>query len=53
MLQGKAAEAEKDFGESIKANRQGKIFLDHYLKSLEVRIKEFRKRQAETQKRTF
>lgn len=50
LLQGKEADAQRDFGESIRLNEGGKLMLDAHLRDLEVQIMLMRRLKAEQQK---
>lgn len=52
LLQGKEAEAKRDFDTCIKLNKDGKLFLDYYLKRLEAQMVELRRRRAERLKKS-
>jgi tetratricopeptide (TPR) repeat protein len=51
MLRGNEAEARKDFAESGKVNKEGKIFLHLHLMSLDEQLKEMKRLRARDQQR--
>jgi tetratricopeptide (TPR) repeat protein len=51
MLQGNEAEARKDFAESTKGNKEGKIFLHLHLMTLDEQLKEMKRLRVRDQQR--
>lgn len=51
MLQGNEAEARKDFDQSAKVNKEGKIFLHLHLMTLDEQLKEMRRLRIRDQQR--
>ncbi|HZG51492.1 MAG TPA: tetratricopeptide repeat protein [Pyrinomonadaceae bacterium] len=51
LLQGNEAEARKDFAESTKINKEGKIFLHLHLMSLDEQLKEMKRLRIRDQQR--